>query len=62
MILGDFKVFSCAQFLVVYRYLGTFGVHKKFLIFEEFLVAFKVIMFYFELFSMIFPMFKNNGF
>jgi hypothetical protein len=35
--------------------LGTFGVNKKLSIFEEYLVAFKVIMFYFELFSMIFP-------
>jgi hypothetical protein len=27
---GLYPVFSCAQFLVVYRYLGTFGVNKNY--------------------------------
>jgi hypothetical protein len=37
-------VFSCAQFLVVYRYFSTFGVHKN-LCFLKDIRSFSVVYF-----------------
>jgi hypothetical protein len=45
MILGDSQRFSsCAQFLVIYRYLGTFGVHKCLCFLKDFR-SFSVVYF-----------------